>query len=209
MTYLSSKTFDNLDLSTMWRRWTSVGDGLKLRGAVLNFKLILEAAEEGALEDLDDEDFYASVAGWLKMTFQNQVLVDNQDPDLQAFLDFHQKGVATVMVVPEVGLEAFAEMSFGSVEGLLEIKGYDSEIRVHSVECWDQRSRTALYARDDEFESLDADKVFSEMDLEPSMADTIVEDPLSGLPLEDQEGDDFEAEGGQQMDGSNHPPSGQ
>jgi 6-pyruvoyltetrahydropterin/6-carboxytetrahydropterin synthase len=125
--YLSTKTYGNdRGLSCCFRQWRSTHSHCSLlHGYSIGIKLIFES------ETLDDRNWVMDFGGlkafkeWSEYMFDHTLVVAEDDPHLEMFLDMaklglqDQGGVCDIRVVEGVGCEKFAEMCYKNMNSIL------------------------------------------------------------------------------------------
>lgn len=141
--YQSTKTFGHeRGLSACFRQWRATHSHCsKLHGYALAFTVVFEA------EELDERNWVQDFGGlkqlklFLEETFDHKLVVAEDDPMLQDILIVGKMAYADVLVLPNVGCEAFAKLVYDRCVQLYE----NFRVRVVSVECREHGANSAIY----------------------------------------------------------------
>lgn len=143
MAYRSTKTYGHdLGLSACFRQWRADSHCRLLHGYALAFSFVFEA------EELDHRNWVVDFGGLGKLKkslvdfFDHKLLVAQDDPFRGNLIDFNGLGLAEVIVLPNVGCEAFAKL--GWELAYLAI-GIDTRVRVVSCEVREHGANSAIY----------------------------------------------------------------
>lgn len=149
MAYLSTKTYGhNTGLSACFRQYAAESHCKYLHGYALSFKLIFGCTH------LDDKNWAMDfgslkpVKAFLEKTFDHKTLVAEKDPYREELEELDEIGLAQVVVVPNVGCEAFAKYVFDWIQNHLMLTGVSPRVWVHSVECREHEGNSAIYEKD-------------------------------------------------------------
>jgi len=89
--------------------------------------------------DLDD------VKHWLADLLDHTTVVAEDDPLLDMFRDMETKGMIQLRIVPHVGCERFAELTFDYINQYIQSKTA-GRVRVIQVECFEDGTKnSAMY----------------------------------------------------------------
>jgi len=146
MAYQSTKTFGHeLGLSACFRQWRAESHCRLLHGYALSIKITFEADELDSRNWVVDFGSLKSLKGLLEDTFDHKLIVAEDDPQLDDIRKLDTLGLAHVVVLPNVGCEAFAEMICGATDTWLDANGYAPRCRVVSVEVREHGANSAIY----------------------------------------------------------------
>lgn len=150
--HLSTKTYTHsVGLSCCFRQWKAESHCRFLHGYALQIKLVFSG-------NLDERNWVVDFGGlkpvrqWLEDTFDHKMLVANDDP-LRAYLIGLGKdpdALAQVVMVDNVGCEAFAELIFRKTdEYLINIYNprHKSSAQIEIVEVSEHPGNSALCQR--------------------------------------------------------------
>lgn len=142
MTYRVTKTFPHsMGLSVAFRQWKAKSHCNKIHGYALKVAITLEEGsyltEEGWVYDFGN---FSWLEDYLREQFDHKLLVARDDPQLPAFLDLRDKyQVAEVVVVDDVGMEAFAKMIYQTAK-------FSAQHPIKSVEVWEHEGNGVYYS---------------------------------------------------------------
>ena len=149
--FYSTKTYGNdRGLSCAFRQWRSTHSHCSLiHGYSIGVRIVFEC------ESLDERNWVMDFGGlkefknWLEHMFDHTVLVAEDDPELNRFLEM-PKEVADVRVVPGVGCERFAELAYNNLSAIIgrqinEGTALNPTVRVKSVEVFEHGANSAIY----------------------------------------------------------------
>lgn len=160
MPYLMTKSYGGAaGFSCCYRDYRdeeSVGG--QLHGAVLAFKVILEADKldgNGRVFPTYDTE---KLEEFLDATFGNTVIIAQDDPCMEAFEQLDEDCAIDLVVLQNVSLEGFARAIFEFVHVWLQSTGAEDRVWAHSVEVREHDGLSAIYARDDSVIEIAEDK---------------------------------------------------
>lgn len=146
MTFRSTKTYGHeLGLSAVFRQWRADSHCNKLHGYALAFKFTFEADTLDARNWVVDFGGLKQLKGLLQWTFDHKLVVAEDDPELDTFLDLADAGLADVVEVESVGCEKFAELAYNMAVGVIENQGMAERVKVVEVECFEHGANSAIY----------------------------------------------------------------
>ena len=150
--FQSSKIFDGF--STVFRQWKAEDTHCRfLHGYGISFKVYFEG-------DLDDRNWVWDFGGmkraktridglqpkaWMDYMFDHTVIIAEDDPDVQAFIQMGQAGVAQVRIIPATGAEKFAEYIYSNVNEFVKTET-DGRVRVTKVKFMEHGKNAAYYS---------------------------------------------------------------
>lgn len=147
MTFRSTKTYGHeIGLSVAFRQWRAESHCRLIHGYAIAVHFVFEAEELDARNWVVDFGSLKSLKGLLEDTFDHKLLIAEDDPEREAFMELQRKGLAEVRVLPSVGCEKFAEFIFGATEVWLLDNGYAPRVRLVSVEVKEHGANSAIYA---------------------------------------------------------------
>jgi 6-pyruvoyltetrahydropterin/6-carboxytetrahydropterin synthase len=136
-------------LSACFRQHRAKSHCRFLHGYPLSFKFTFAAHR------LDENGWVINFGGlkplkaWLESTFDHKLLIADDDPYKQHLLDslmFNGINVlAQPIIVPAVGCEAFAVMSWNRAKQLLVDDGLDGRVRLTEVEVREHAANGVIY----------------------------------------------------------------
>ena len=147
MTYSSSKTYGHdLGFSCCFRQWRADSHCRLLHGYALAIRLEFEA------DTLDDKNWVVdfgslkNLKSIFEQLFDHTLVVAEDDPDLDTFVDLNDKGIANVVFVENTGCEAFARLIFDYTDAWLEDDtSYKPRVRMRSVTVSEHGANSATY----------------------------------------------------------------
>lgn len=116
-------------------------------GYALAFTFEFEAQELDKNNWVIDFGKLKPLKEWLTSTFDHKVIVANDDvPMREAMLDLQQLGRASVLMMPRVGMEAFAFAAYTFAGRMLYDMGEDSRVRLTKVTVAEHEGNSASYS---------------------------------------------------------------
>ena len=150
--YKSRKKFDGF--STCFRQWRANTTHCQyLHGYDVEFEVTFEG-------DLDHRNWVWDFGGmkraknlidgrqpkeWMEYMFDHTVVVAEDDPDMQNFVDMDARGVIQLRVLPAVGAEKFAEFLYHKLNDFVQIET-DGRVKVVKVKFMENHKNSAIYA---------------------------------------------------------------
>lgn len=109
MAFQSSKTYGHdVGLSCVFRQWRAESHCNQLHGYALSFKFTFECDELDSRNWVVDFGAMKGLKEQLQAYFDHTLVIADDDPSKAFFLKLHPAGLANVIVLPDVGCEAFA-----------------------------------------------------------------------------------------------------
>ena len=143
--YYSTKTYGhNIGLSACFRQPNAHSHCKFLHGYSLQFKFVFSC------DSLDERNWVVDFGGlkplkaWLENTFDHKVVLDKEDPHMDAFVELQSKGLAELTLLNGVGVEKFAEHAFNFANNLVK-EMTDNRCYVVSCECAEHGANSAIY----------------------------------------------------------------
>tara|TARA_B100002019_G_scaffold255839_1_gene238816 strand:+ start:272 stop:718 length:447 start_codon:yes stop_codon:yes gene_type:complete len=143
--YFSTKTYGhNIGLSACFRQPNAHSHCKFLHGYSLQFKFTFGCSE------LDERNWVVDFGGlkplkaWLENTFDHKVVLDKEDPHMDAFVELQSKGLAELTLLNGVGVEKFAEHAFNFANNLVK-EMTNNRCYVVSCECAEHGANSAIY----------------------------------------------------------------
>ena len=143
--YFSTKTYGhNIGLSACFRQPNAHSHCKFLHGYSLQFKFTF------GCDSLDERNWVVDFGGlkplkaWLENTFDHKVVLDKEDPHMDAFVELQSKGLAELTLLNGVGVEKFAEHAFNFADKLVK-EMTNNRCYVVSCECAEHGANSAIY----------------------------------------------------------------
>ena len=143
--YYSTKTYGhNIGLSACFRQPNAHSHCKFLHGYSLQFKFVFSC------DSLDERNWVVDFGGlkplkaWLENTFDHKVVLDKEDPHMDAFVELQSKGLAELTLLNGVGVEKFAEHAFNFANNLVK-EMTNNRCYVVSCECAEHGAQPAIY----------------------------------------------------------------
>jgi len=151
MGYKSTKLFEGF--SCCFRQWRATETHCRfLHGYAVSFKVTFEG-------DLDNRNWVWDFGGmkraktkidglspkaWMDHMFDHTVIIADDDPHKEGFLEMDTIGIAQVRVVPATGAEKFAEYIFHKLNNFVKTETKE-RVRVVKVEFREHGKNAAIY----------------------------------------------------------------
>ena len=150
--YQSSKVFDGF--STVFRQWKAETTHCRfVHGYGISFKVYFEGG-------LDERNWVWDFGGmkraktlidgkqpkaWMDYMFDHTTIIAQDDPDLEAFKQMGEAGVAQVRVIPATGAEKFSEYIFNKLNSFVK-EETNNRVRVIKVKFMEHGKNAAYYS---------------------------------------------------------------
>jgi 6-pyruvoyltetrahydropterin/6-carboxytetrahydropterin synthase len=154
MAFFVTKTYGHdLGLSACFRQWRAKSHCRFLHGFPLSFKLTFQATSLDENNWVIDFGGLKEVKAWLCETFDHNLIVAGDDPQLARIMALGEEGdelpLAQVVILPYVGCEGFAEYVAAHVKRWLHINHPDDcrdrGLRLYEVEVREHGGNSAIY----------------------------------------------------------------
>jgi len=150
MIHRATKTYgDDLGLSVAFRQWRADSHCRYLHGYAIGVRLTFEASELDARGWVIDFGGLTPVKAMLQNIFDHVLLVAEDDPQREWFLEAQRRDIAQVFVVERTGCEAFASLIHGIVSDWLKGAGHYPRVRLVQVEV-NEHGANSAHVLDDE-----------------------------------------------------------
>ena len=149
--FQSSKVFDGF--STVFRQWKATDTHCRfVHGYGISFKVYFEG-------DLDERNWVwdfgvmkraktqidgMSPKAWMDYMFDHTLIVAEDDPFKNAFLEMDKAGAAQVRVIPATGAEKFAEYVFNKINEFVQTET-NGRVKVIKVKFMEHGKNAAYY----------------------------------------------------------------
>ena len=148
MTYYSTKTYGHeLGLSSAFRQWRADSHCHYIHGYALSFTFTFQAEHLDHRNWVVDFGGLKSLKALLENTFDHKLLVAEDDPELDWFVEAERRGIAKVVFLPAGGCEKFAEYVYEVSEQWLLDAGFAPRCRLVSVEVKEHGSNSAIFVK--------------------------------------------------------------
>lgn len=145
-TLFSKKTYGHEQgLSACFRQWRAQSHCSKYHGYALKFTFEFGCVEPDQNGWVMDFGGLKPVKKWLQDIFDHKLIVASTDPLLEEALKLEEVGVADIVLVEEVGCEAFARMAFFAAEKYLFESGYSPRVWIQSVQAEEHAGNGVKY----------------------------------------------------------------
>ena len=149
--FQSSKVFDGF--STVFRQWRAENTHCRfVHGYGISFKVYFEG-------ELDHRNWVWDFGGmkraktlidgmqpkaWMDHMFDHTLIVAEDDPFREAFLEMDSAGAAQVRIIPATGAEKFSEYIFNKINDFV-FEETDGRVRVTKVKFMEHGKNAAYY----------------------------------------------------------------
>ena len=149
--FKSRKKFDGF--STCFRQWRANTTHCQfLHGYDVEFEVTFEG-------ELDHRNWVWDFGGmkrasnlidgmqpkaWMEYMFDHTVVVAEDDPDMQNFIDMDSRGTIQLRVVPGVGAEKFAEFLYHKLNDFVQLET-EGRVKVVKVKFMENHKNSAIY----------------------------------------------------------------
>jgi 6-pyruvoyltetrahydropterin/6-carboxytetrahydropterin synthase len=145
--FKSTKQYGHdIGLSCCFRQHRAESHCALLHGYAIAVKLTFRANELDHRNWVQDFGGLKEVKSYLQRTFDHKLLVASDDPDLDTISGLQGLGIAEVIVVENVGCEAFAKMIFDAVKYHILRLDQDRRVVLESVEVKEHGANSAIYS---------------------------------------------------------------
>jgi len=149
--FQSSKVFDGF--STVFRQWKAKETHCRfVHGYGISFKVYFEG-------ELDHRNWVWDFGGmkraktlidgkqpkaWMDYMFDHTMIIAEDDPEVEAFKQMEEAGVAQVRVIPATGAEKFAEYIYNKLNEFVHTET-DGRVKVTKVKFMEHGKNAACY----------------------------------------------------------------
>ena len=150
--FQSSKVFDGF--STVFRQWKATDTHCRfVHGYGISFKVYFEG-------ELDDRNWVWDFGGmkraktkidgkspkeWMDYMFDHTMIIAGDDPEVEAFKQMDEAGVAQVRIIPATGAEKFAEYIYTKLNDFVKTET-EGRVRVTKVKFAEHGKNAAYYS---------------------------------------------------------------
>ena len=149
--FQSSKVFDGF--STVFRQWKAKSTHCRfLHGYGISFKVYFEGELDhrnwvwdfGGMKRAVTKIDGKSPKEWMDYMFDHTLIIAEDDPELKAFQQMGDAGVAQVRVIPATGAEKFAEYIYRNINEFVKTET-NNRVRVTKVKFMEHGKNAAYY----------------------------------------------------------------
>ena len=150
--FQSSKVFDGF--STVFRQWKAEDTHCRfVHGYGISFKVYFEGGLDernwvwdfGGMKRAKTQIDGKSPKEWMDYMFDHTLIVAEDDPFKNAFLEMGEAGAAQVRVIPATGAEKFAEYIFNKINEFVKTET-NNRVRVIKVKFMEHGKNAAYYS---------------------------------------------------------------
>lgn len=155
MTYQVTKTYGHeLGLSACFRQWRATSHCRFLHGYALSFKMVFQAETLNECGWVIDFGSMKPIKQWLEATFDHKLVIAEDDPFGAALVCMANnlgpdpeadERLADALILPSVGCEAFAKLTFAQVQAWLLTIDQAQRVKLVSVEVREHGANSAIY----------------------------------------------------------------
>ena len=150
--FQSSKVFDGF--STVFRQWRATTTHCRfVHGYGISFKIYFEGELDhrnwvwdfGGMKRAKTKIDGMSPKAWMDYMFDHTLVVAEDDPFKNAFLEMDEAGAAQVRVIEATGAEKFAEFVFNKINEFVKTET-ENRVRVTKVKFMEHGKNAAYYS---------------------------------------------------------------
>ena len=148
----SSKVFDGF--STVFRQWKAETTHCRfVHGYGISFKVYFEGELDernwvwdfGGMKRAKTQIDGKSPKEWMDYMFDHTLIVAEDDPFKNAFIEMGEAGAAQVRIIPATGAEKFAEYIFNKINEFVKTET-DNRVKVIKVKFMEHGKNAAYYS---------------------------------------------------------------
>lgn len=148
--YMSTKTYGHdLGLSCCFRQWRAASHCAQLHGYALSFKFTFGTNELDSRNWVVDFGGLKPLKAALVKNFDHTLVIAKDDPMMTLFGFLNTEKCARVVVMDEVGCEAFARFGYELAQKIVDQSF--PHVVVLSCEVSEHGANSAIYNRDDHY----------------------------------------------------------
>ena len=149
--FKSRKKFDGF--STCFRQWRANTTHCQyLHGYDVEFEVTFEGELDhrnwvwdfGGMKRANNLIDGMQPKAWMEYMFDHTVVVAEDDPDMQNFIDMDSRGIIQLRVVPGVGAEKFAEFLYHKLNDFVQLET-EGRVKVVKVKFMENHKNSAIY----------------------------------------------------------------
>lgn len=144
--FVSTKTYsDERGFTVCYRQWRAESHCNKLHGYALGFSFEFQSKELDVRNWVVDFGALKTLKYKLDDWFDHTCLVAQDDPELDTFIQLHNKGLIKMVVVSKTGCEGIADFLREYIQDVwLKENGY-AQVELRKVEVRETRSNSAMW----------------------------------------------------------------
>lgn len=147
--YKSIKTYtDAQGLSACFRQWRAKSHCKFLHGYALQVEITFTSKVLDERKWVVDFGGMDEIKRWLEINFDHKTLIAADDPKIGMFKDMDQVGICDLVILPDVGCEAFARYIFKHVHDWIPSEMVQRGVRVEQVVVREHGGNAAVYQED-------------------------------------------------------------
>ena len=150
--FQSSKVFDGF--STVFRQWKAKSTHCRfLHGYGISFKVYFEGELDhrnwvwdfGGMKRAVTKIDGKSPKEWMDYMFDHTLIIAEDDPEVKAFQQMGDAGVAQVRIIPATGAEKFAEYIYRNINEFVKTET-EGRVKVTKVKFMEHGKNAAYYS---------------------------------------------------------------
>jgi 6-pyruvoyltetrahydropterin/6-carboxytetrahydropterin synthase len=150
--FQSSKVFDGF--STVFRQWKAETTHCRfVHGYGISFKVYFEGGLDernwvwdfGGMKRAKTQIDGMSPKAWMDYMFDHTLIVAEDDPFKNAFIEMGEAGAAQVRIIPATGAEKFAEYIYTKLNSFVQ-EETEGRVRVTKVKFMEHGKNAAYYS---------------------------------------------------------------
>ena len=150
--FQSSKVFDGF--STVFRQWKAEDTHCRfIHGYGISFKVYFEGELDhrnwvwdfGGMKRAKTKIDGKSPKEWMDYMFDHTMIIAGDDPEVEAFKQMDEAGVAQVRIIPATGAEKFAEYIYTKLNDFVKTET-EGRVRVTKVKFAEHGKNAAYYS---------------------------------------------------------------
>jgi 6-pyruvoyltetrahydropterin/6-carboxytetrahydropterin synthase len=150
--FQSSKVFDGF--STVFRQWKATDTHCRfVHGYGISFKVYFEGGLDernwvwdfGGMKRAKTQIDGMSPKAWMDYMFDHTLIVADDDPFKNAFIEMGEAGAAQVRVIPATGAEKFAEYIYTKLNSFVQ-EETEGRVKVTKVKFMEHGKNAAYYS---------------------------------------------------------------
>jgi 6-pyruvoyltetrahydropterin/6-carboxytetrahydropterin synthase len=145
--FRSTKSFYYLPCAH--RQWRDEGHCSYVHGYDRSVHLEFQCTELDEKMWVMDFGGLKQIKAWLEDLFDHTLLINEDDPEMDFFVDMDRRGLCKLRVMPNIGMEGSAKYIFEYIDAWLN-KETAGRVQLYSAECRENEKNSAIYFRDNQ-----------------------------------------------------------